>query len=585
MADQTSPSNSNQPQPEPQANIFGVLKPYLKQVGAIFLVTLISSGLSLSIPRLIGQAIDQSANQHFQLGSTVTLFSLVIIGILVFAYALNIIQAWTAEKVARDLRHQLNQAISSQSYLQLQDNDPAKLLTNITSDVDNIKMFVAGTVSMALSSAFMLVIASGLLISINWKLGLAVLVIVPLIAATFALVFGRATALFTQAQEVIDAINRIVNQSILGSGLVRVLYGRQAEMNKFLQANDQSLSVGLRIVQLFAIMIPVVGFFANLATVIVLVYGGHLIIVSDMSLGDLASFNGYIGMIIWPIIMLGIMSTMLTRAGASYGRILQLINQPPTARPAGQKLQLSGKIEVKKLNLQYQDKQIIKDLTFDIRSGSHIAIIGPTAAGKSQLLNLLAGLIPPTSGTIEYDHLAIDHIDPDSFYQQVGLVFQDSSVFNLSIAQNIAFSQDVKPTDLSKAIQAAELDSFIASLPDGLETIISERGASLSGGQKQRLMLARALARNPRILLLDDFTARVDLQTEANIRANLKKLYPHLTILSVTQKVQSIADYNHILVLIEGELVAQGNHQQLLTSSPEYVQIYQSQQSLQEYEA
>ena len=230
------------------------------------------------------------------------------------------------------------------------------------------------------------------------------------------------------------------------------------------------------------------------------------------------------------------------------------------------------------------EKSILKDISFDVKAGSKTAIIGPTAAGKTQLLYLLIGLISPTSGVIEYDGRDIDSYDKESLHRQVGFVFQDSIMFNLSLRENIAFSSHVKDEDLEKAIDTAELHDFIDTLPNKLETIVSERGTSLSGGQKQRVMLARALALNPKVLLLDDFTARVDSGTEKKILNNIKKNYPNLTLISVTQKIAPIENYDQIILLMEGETLAKGVHKELIKNSMEYIQIYNSQQSTNNYE-
>jgi len=211
-------------------------------------------------------------------------------------------------------------------------------------------------------------------------------------------------------------------------------------------------------------------------------------------------------------------------------------------------------------------------------------VLGPTAAGKTQLLYLLTGLIEPTSGTVEYDGQPINQYEKTSLHQQVGFVFQDSILFNLTLRENIAFSTTVKDEDLEKAIATAELRDFIDSLPQKLDTVVSERGTSLSGGQKQRIMLARALALNPRVLLLDDFTARVDTTTERKILENVHNNYPGITLLSVTQKVSSVENYDQIVLLMEGEVLASGTHKQLMETSPEYVQIYESQRSTSHYE-
>ncbi|HYW95379.1 MAG TPA: ABC transporter ATP-binding protein, partial [Bacteroidales bacterium] len=203
---------------------------------------------------------------------------------------------------------------------------------------------------------------------------------------------------------------------------------------------------------------------------------------------------------------------------------------------------------------------------------------------KSQLLYLLTGLVLPARGRISFDGNNIDDYKKASFHSQIGFVFQDSVMFNLTLRENIAFNQTVTGESMAKAIDTAELHDFVASLPDGLNTMVSERGTSLSGGQKQRIMLARALAIDPAILLLDDFTSRVDKQTERKILCNVLNNYPDMTILSVTQSIASIKDYEQIILLMEGEIVARGTHKELMETCPEYVQISNSQRSTSYYE-
>ena len=226
----------------------------------------------------------------------------------------------------------------------------------------------------------------------------------------------------------------------------------------------------------------------------------------------------------------------------------------------------------------------MKKVSFTVEPGTRTAVIGPTAAGKTQLLYLLTGLMLPKEGVILFDGVNINNYNKETFQHQIGFVFQDSVMFNMSLRENIAFNERVTDELMKKAIETAELGDFIATLPDGLETIVSERGTSLSGGQKQRIMLARALALNPKILLLDDFTARVDGQTEQKILDNVERNYPGITLLSVTQKIASVQHYGQIILLEEGEILASGTHEMLMESSPEYVQIFNSQRSTNHYE-
>jgi ATP-binding cassette subfamily B protein len=274
----------------------------------------------------------------------------------------------------------------------------------------------------------------------------------------------------------------------------------------------------------------------------------------------------------------------MVQASVSYARIYNVLHAPETRDTGTVNTPLKGNIELQNVTVSYGDRPALKNVSFNIQPGTNTAIIGPTAAGKSQILHLLTGLIHPDSGNVLFDGVDINDYNKELFQHQIGFVFQDSVIFNISLRENIAFNEKVTEELMKKAIQTAELNDFIQTLPDGLETEVSERGTSLSGGQKQRIMLARALALNPKILLLDDFTARVDTQTEQKILDNVHRNYPGITLLSVTQKIASVTHYGQIIVLEEGEVLGNGTHEELMKTCPEYVQIFNSQRSTSNYE-
>ena len=303
-----------------------------------------------------------------------------------------------------------------------------------------------------------------------------------------------------------------------------------------------------------------------------------------MSLGDFAAFSSYLVLLIFPIIIIGFISNFVVQASVSYGRICAVLDADETRDTGTVSTPLLGSIEMQNVSVYFGDKPALRDVSMTLHPGTRTAVIGPTAAGKTQLLYLLTGLIRPTSGSILFDAIDIDSYNKETFQDQIGFVFQDSIIFNMSLRENIAFKEKVTDELLAKAIQTAELTDFIKTLPEGLDTIVSERGTSLSGGQKQRIMLARALALNPKILLLDDFTARVDSQTEEKILENVAQNYPGITLLSVTQKISSVMHYGQIILLEEGEILASGTHQTLMDTCPEYVQIFNSQRSTNQYE-
>ena len=568
----------------PSKDLFGLLRRYIWLITSLVVLTIIANALSLSIPRIISGAIDTYMKGSFVLKNLIIEFSIIAFFIFIFTYIQNIVQVYASEQVARDLRNEIAGKISVQPYSYIEKATPSKLLTNLTSDVDAVKTFVSVAVSSIVSSFFLIIGTSVLLLITNWKLALIVLSVVPIIGITFYFVLTKVRKLFVKSQEAIDWLNKVISESILGAAIIRLLNSQNLEFNKFIDANAEAKRVSLKILNLFASLIPVITFFTNIATLSIILIGGNYVIGGAMSLGNLTAFNTYLAILIFPIMIIGFMSNVIAQAQASYERILLVLNAPIEKKTGGIVAEIKGDIEVLNLNVSFGQKMALKDISLNIKAGSKTAIIGPTAAGKTQLLYLLTGLLEPTSGTVNFDGRDINEYDKKSLHSQVGFVFQDSVMFNLSLRENIAFSTKVSDENLERAIDTAELRDFVENMPNKLDTVVSERGTSLSGGQKQRIMLARALALNPSMLLLDDFTARVDSNTERKILTNIKNNYPNITLISVTQKISSIEHYDQIVLLMEGEMLAKGTHDELLKSSPEYIQIFESQRSTNQYE-
>jgi ATP-binding cassette subfamily B protein len=569
---------------EKKSSVFSLLKPYRGMIFLLIFLALLSNGVNLLLPKIIANSIDAYTAGTFEIRAVFIEFGIAILFIFLFTYLQSLVQTYASERVARDLRTRLSDQISRQSHAYIEKANPSKLLTNLTTDVDAIKSFVSQAIVSIASSIFLIVGASILLLSLNWKLALAVIAIVPIIGTSFYLVLSKVKPLFKKSREVIDWLNKVISESILGAALIRVINSQQLEYDKFLSANTQAKNLGLSILKLFAGLIPLIIFVANMAGLTILALGGHFVIQGTMSLGEFAAFNSYLSLLIFPILVIGFMSNVIAQATTSYQRIEGVLNIAESPADGSINAILRGELELKDVSVSYGQKPALKNISFALKAGSKTAIIGPTAAGKSQLLYILTGLIDPESGKVLFDGHDINSYNQEAFHQQVGFVFQDSIIFNMSIRENIAFSDTVTDQSLEKAIETAELNDFVAGLPDQLNTIVSERGSNLSGGQKQRIMLARALALNPKVLLLDDFTSRVDHNTEKRILENVQRNYPGITLLSVTQKIVSVAHYDKVIVLMQGEIVAQGTHTELMKSSPEYVQIYTSQQSTSNYE-
>src|SRR5579871_1531846 len=483
-------------------SLFSLLTPYRGWVGAMIVLTMAGNGLNLIVPMVLARAIDHYGRPDFVLTKVIVELLSIAAGIFTFSYSQSIVQTLASERIAKDLRSRLAGKISRQDHAYIQQVTSAKLLTNLTADVDAVKVFVSQAFPSIVSSLFLIVGAGALLLTIKWNLALAVLAVLPVIGGSFRYVMGKVRPLFMKQQGAIDWLNKVINESILGSSLIRLLNSQQFETQKFLAANTTARDIGFSILNLFASLIPVIIFCTNLATLTILVLGGHFVISGRMTLGDFTAFNSYLAILVFPVIVIGFMSNVMAQATASFIRLNVVLAVPDKIDTGTVTTPLRGAIDVSHVTVTYGGKAVLKDVSWHAQPGSRTAIIGPTAAGKTQLLYLLTGLIDPASGTVSYDGVPIGQYQKAALHHQIGLVFQDSILFNLTLRENLAFSAGITEAALAKAIATSELHDFVDALPDQLNTIVSERGTSLSGGQKQRIMLARALALEPRILLL-----------------------------------------------------------------------------------
>ncbi len=561
-----------------------ILKTYKWWTILTILLGFAATGLSLLVPKLAANAIDSGDFSAWS--GTLTL--LVIIAVSAFFVIITQIftSNYLSEKVALDLRAKLIKKVSRQSFQYIDDSTPGQLQTVLTSDVEAVKAIIVQGFVTLVGAILTLVGAVVFLLNTNVRLALYTISIIPLLILVFAIIFKSVNKLFQQNQENIQNIYANINETVTGSALIRILYGSSEEIRKFKVINEKSKKTGYGIVKSFSLLIPAIVLLANIVNTVIIWFGGKQVISGIMSLGDFSAFLSYSAMFIWPIFVLGFVGPAVSKGLVSLKRINEVIDADIKEETGTYDGPIRGDIEFKNVSLTYKtvdgsEKKVLKNISFKINAKSKNAIVGPTAAGKSQLFYLMSGLIQPTEGEIFIDNRPISEYKVQSLLSHIGLVFQESILFNTSFRENVAFTGDTNNNQeiFNKAIETSELTQLVKELPEGLNTIVSERGTSLSGGQKQRLMLARALAVNPQILLLDDFTARVDQTTEALILDNVSKNFPDVTLVSITQKVEPIKNYEQIIVLMEGEIVGIGTHDQLLKDCFEYKQIFESQMS------
>jgi ATP-binding cassette subfamily B protein len=399
-------------------SLWPLIKPYRFLIAGIVLLALSQNAMYLVLPKIVATSIDKYVHGSFHAGKTALLFLIVLAIMFICLYAQNIVQAVVSERLARDMRKKVLTKISNQRFSFVQTQTSGKLLTNLSSDVDGVKAVTGQIIPVAISSFFLIGGSAVLLFTIDWRLTLVVLAILPILGVVFGVVFSKVGGLFKGAQEVIDRLNRVINESILGAALIRVVHSQHVEYQKFIDANEKAKSFGISILKVFASMIPIIMFVSNIALVVVLVLGGHFVINGTMTIGDLVAFNSYIAILIFPIMMLGFLGSAIARAKASNDRIQEVLNAQEPEEAGLQHNTVKGVIEVNHVTLNYGEKKTLNDISFKISPTSRTAIIGPTAAGKTQLLFAMSGLTSPTSGSVSYDGVPISQYDPKSFYKQ-----------------------------------------------------------------------------------------------------------------------------------------------------------------------
>jgi ABC-type multidrug transport system fused ATPase/permease subunit len=498
----------------------------------------------------------------------------------------------TGTKVVRDLRNQLYQKLQSLSFRFYNTTRIGDLMSRLTLDIELIRNFYAYNIEHRSQIWMYFWIIAGLLFVTDWKLALLCVGLTPLIMPT-ALIFSNKmrTAVY-ERQIQAGILNAKVQENITGIRVIKAFAMEDSEIQKFKLANETMLAKNLQVSKLQAYLQPFLILCSSLGLAAILWYGGIRVIGGQMSLGKLITFVFYLTMLNWPFTMLAPNTNQLRQVEGSVKRILEIFNQPEeVSSPAdgGKQLpEIDGKIEFKQVTFGYGDMEvtgwypILKDLNLTLMPGEKVAIIGLTGSGKTTLINLIPRFYDPQMGSITVDGVELTQFNLNWWRQQIGLVLQETFLFSASIYDNIAFGRpDASPSDVRSAARAAQIDEFITGLPEGYNTVVGEQGVGLSGGQKQRVAIARAILLNPKILILDDSTSSVDVETEREIQESLEQLMAGRTTMIITQRLSTAQLADRIIILESGEIRAQGSHEDLLSQDQLYQEFYRI-QTLQE---
>ena len=563
----------------------GYLRNYrLWAVGA-FLGLLLSSAAKLVVPRLAQMVIDSGISAGHLTVVVRGAAGMVLVAVAGSAFSVmqGVLSARVAQGVAYEFRNQLYAKIHSLSFSYHDRAQTGQLLTRATSDVDMVQRFV-GTAFINLISAILMMVGSVVLLFVtDWQLALIMLLLVPLTLGIVAVLARKARPLFMRIQQQLADLNTILQENIVGVRVVKAFARESYEQARYAAANRSLFALNMEVGRLMAIAIPLVFLIANLSVLAVYWIGGYQAIAGHASVGRLVAFANYMMMAFFPMLMLGMIVTMLAQAGASAERIFEILDaqseveERPDAVPLPP---VKGRVAFEHVGFRYfsSGPPVLEDINFVAEPGQTVALLGATGSGKSTIINLIPRFYDVTTGRVTIDGYDVREVTLESLRRQVGIVLQETTLFSGTIRENIAFGRPDAPLDeVIAAAQAAEAHEFITALPEGYETVIGERGTTLSGGQKQRIAIARALLLSPRILILDDATSSVDYATEARIQRALERLMVGRTSFVIAQRVATVVNADRILVLDRGRIVAQGTHAELLHESPIYAEIYYSQ--------
>jgi ATP-binding cassette subfamily B multidrug efflux pump len=544
----------------------------------------------LAVPQLVQNMIDAV----IQAGADVAAAERVIYTaaglILVFAVLRGIfsfLQAFMSETTSQGLAFDLRNAIFSKiqrlSFSYYDQNQTGQLMVRATDDVERLRTFIAQGLIMAAQSFLLLTGALIVLFFTNWQLALVVLPLLPVALVVF-MFFGRVSQpLFFMIQQRLSALNTILQENMAGLKVVKAFAREPYEATRFDDAATALMAQQLLVNRIFSFLFPLIFLIAQLGQAAILYFGGRQILAGSLDLGEYQKFSLYLVYVFFPLGQLGFIITLMAQAGASAGRIFEVLDAKSEIadKPGAIALPpIQGRVEFRDVTFRYfnSSEPVLNGMSFIAEPGQTIALLGATGSGKTSIINLLPRFYDVSEGQVLIDGHDVRDVTIDSLRSQIGLVLQESNLFSGTIRDNIAFGRpDASDDDVIAAARAAAAHDFIAGFPGGYNTKVGERGVTLSGGQKQRIAIARALLLSPRLLILDDSTSSVDLQTEATIQRALDQLMQGRTSFVIAQRISTVVNADQILVLDKGAVAARGTHAELMETSPIYAEIYSSQ--------
>jgi ATP-binding cassette subfamily B protein len=562
------------------------ISPYKKEalLATILLAFVVLA--DLSIPRLVQVIIDDGVAQGDM--NVILWTSLLMISASILSAVLSIANTYFSVKASRsfeaDLREALFKKIQTFSFGNLDDLNTGQLLTRLTSDLNMVQLIVTMGLRMFTRAPLMFLGSFGIMFATNPNLAMVILALLPVTFVLVAVFIRIVRPLFTMVQERLDFLNQVLQENLSGIRVVKAFVRSDYENTRFEKANTELYGISLKMTQYISIFFPIIMTLLNLGTVAIIYYGGLQVFEGTTSVGQIMAFTNYLFATMFPVLMLAMMAAHFSGASASATRIMEVLDAVPEVEDKPDAIVLSeiqGRVAFENVTFSYRDDggdPVLYGISFTTEPGEKVALLGQTGSGKSSLINLIPRFYDVSEGRVTVDGIDVRDFKMDSLRSHMGISLQEAILFSGSIRDNIRYGNpDASDEEVVKAAKMAQAHEFIMSFPEGYDTMVGQRGVNLSGGEKQRVAIARALLVKPKILIMDDSTSAVDVETEAEIENALESLMDETTSFIVAQRISTVLKADKILVIDNGRIAAEGNHEELIETSPLYQEIYDSQ--------
>jgi len=570
----------------PILRLFTYLRPYGRSVLLATLSLVLVTATDLAFPSLLQHLVDYGINPKDMVVIMDT--TIMMIGTSLLGGALSIwndmLSIKTAQNFAADIRGKVFHKVQRFSFGNLDQFQTGQLIVRLTSDVNMVQMTVMMSLRMLISAPLMIAGSITLMVLISQTL--AAMMALPLLLMMVVMVFFvyKGQPMFLHVQKRLDRLNQVLQENLAGVRVVKAFTRTGYEEERFDDANVDFMRQATKVNQLLSVLMPLMTVVVSIAITLVIWFGGQWAIEGNFTLGDMLAFVNYLMSTLFPVMMLAMMAGQLSAASASAERIVQVLDIEPQVqeRPDAKPLaDVSGRVAFEGVCFGYGGsgtELVLKDIDLVAEPGQTVAILGATGSGKSSLIDLIPRFYDVTKGRVTIDGVDVRDITLESLRSKIGIALQETVLFSGTIRDNIRYGRpSASDGEVVAAARSAEAHEFITSFPKGYDTQLGERGVNLSGGQKQRIAIARALLIQPRILILDDSTSSVDIETEVKIQDSLKGVMAGRTTFVIAQRISTVLNADKIVVLERGQIVAQGTHSELMTTSPIYREIYESQ--------